>query len=155
MSDIIFYKGKEQNLPLKKEVNSFYITEDSGKIILGNNVWDSKLGKTIALTSGKTDTDYILYFNRVEVFKVPIIKYDVKIETKNCTVSQAPSVIEHGSALSLDFKINAKDAMEEMISIGGCDKTTECLNKNNNTITINNINGNVYIVLKYENNNII
>ena len=79
MSELKILKGLDVNLPSSSErdENAFYVTTDTGKLILGSNLWQANLSlDTVELSSARTDSNYVLYMNGKEIFSVPIMMWE-------------------------------------------------------------------------------
>lgn len=161
MGNLKFLKGLETNLPdlNSREVETFYVTTDTGKLILGENVWQANLSlDAVILESARTDTNYILYMNGSEIFSVPIMRWDIEYNLLGCTLqSNSKSVneirdIEHGTNF---YATIVKDSEEHefkecKILVGGVDKTSECFDSTTMSITINNVKANILITVIFE-----
>lgn len=155
MADLSFYKGLDANLPSSndRDQNTFYITTDTGKLILGSNLWQANLSlDSVELTSARTDGNYVLYMNGAEIFSVPIMMWDVEYNLIGCSLSDTSTEIEHGHDYSATITPNGEDFEFKKCSIivGGVDKTSTCFDSVNNTININNIKASIIISLEYE-----
>lgn len=155
MSELKFLKGLEQNLPntYSTDSSTFYVCTDSGKLILGDNVWKANLTiDSVILSSARTDSNYVLYMNGNEIFSVPIMMWDFDYNLQGCTLSDNSNEIEHGTNYSATIIPDGDDFEFKSCSIivGGIDKTTSCFNPVTNEITINNVKSNVNIKVEYE-----
>lgn len=161
MGEIQFLKGLENNLPSlnKRNPEYFYITTDSGKLILGENVWQSNISlESVILESARTDTNYVLYMNSKEIFSVPIVIWDVETDLIGCSLSSNNksysklTEVEHGSSFSANvIPYSDNHTFKECkILVGGIDKTSECFDETNMVITIDKIKGNVSIYINFE-----
>ena len=150
MGELQFLKGLENNLPSlnKRNPEYFYVTTDSGKLILGENVWQSNISlDSVILESARTDTNYVLYMNGKEIFSVPIIIWDVETDLIGCSLSSNNksysklTEVEHGSSFSANvIPYSDNHTFKECkILVGGIDKTSECFDEINMVITINKI----------------
>lgn len=155
MPELKFLKGLEENLPstYSTQKDTFYVTTDTGKLILGDKVWQANLSlDSVILSSARTDSNYVLYMNGEEIFSVPIMMWDFEYNLQGCTLSDNSNLIEHGTNYSATITPNGDDFEFKSCSIivGGIDKTTTCFNQNTMEITINNVKSNVNIKVEYE-----
>lgn len=153
MAELNFYKGLEANLPNNRDENTFYVTTDGGKLILGSNVWQANLSlDTVILTSARTDGNYILYMNDKEIFSVPIMMWDVEYHLIGCTLSDNSVEIEHSHNYTSTITKNGDNFQFKSCSIivGGVDRTNECFDSVNMTINISNIKSNIIISIEFE-----
>lgn len=155
MPELKFLKGLEENLPstYSTQKDTFYVTTDTGKLILGDKVWQANLSlDSVILSSARTDSNYVLYMNGEEIFSVPIMMWDFEYNLQGCTLSDDSNLIEHGTNYSATITPNGDEFEFKSCSIivGGIDKTNTCFNKNTMEITINNVKSNVNIKVEYE-----
>ena len=159
MSIIKFLKGISNNLPKKRDKNTFYITEDDGKIILDNNVWDSKINAPSNLeliTENKIDRLNLNTLpNNNTIFSYPKVRYSIQYNVKGATLSNNIKLVDYNSNFSATITPNFLNytIIRCDIYVGGILMTEKCYDNINNTITINNIKGNVYILLICEEKN--
>ena len=155
MEEIKFYKGLDNNLPelSQRESSSFYITTDSGKMILGSNIWQANLSvENAEFTSAKTSEKYILYMNGNEIFSIPVISWDVEYKLVGCNSSNTSKLVEHNTTYTTTISPISEDFSFKSckVYVSGVDRTKECFDESTMTITINNVKCNVIINVEFE-----
>ena len=155
MSELKILKGLDVNLPSSSErdENAFYVTTDTGKLILGSNLWQANLSlDTVELSSARTDSNYVLYMNGKEIFSVPIMMWDIEYNIIGCSLSDQNVVIEHGHDYTSTITSNGDDFQFKSCSIivGGVDRTTSCFDSTKMKITIPNVKANIIISIEFE-----